>query len=295
MKFDSTFIRFKRDKMSKGVVLLVSAEFCFALATVFTKFVTKDSTLTGIEVTFFRFALGLLVAIAMVYKEKTPLRPNNISMVIWRGVLNTIAVILFFSAIQFTTVTNANMLNMTYPVFIFLVAPLFSDVKTPPLFFVFLLLSLIGAYLIIHPNFQKINPGDILGLLSGIVAAFSVISLRLARKQDSTVLILFYLMSIGFVLNLIAMIPVWETPKGMIAVHLIISAVLGVFGQIFLTYGYKFISARSGSIVSSSRILFAILFGIIILSESITIRLVIGGILIVVSLIGVSFFENKKA
>jgi len=98
LKFDSTFIRFKRDKMSKGVVLLVSAEFCFALATVFTKFVTKDSTLTGIEVTFFRFALGLLVAIAMVYKEKTPLRPNNISMVIWRGVLNTIAVILFFSA-----------------------------------------------------------------------------------------------------------------------------------------------------------------------------------------------------
>jgi len=280
--------------MSKGIFLLLAAEFCFALATVFTKFVTNNSAVTGVEATFFRFALGLLVAIAIVYMEKTPMRPNNISLLIWRGVLNTVAVILFFSAIQFTTVTNANMLNMTYPVFIFLVAPFINKEKTPSSFYIFLTLSMIGAYLIIHPNFQHINPGDILGLASGVVAAFSVISLRLARKQDSTALILFYLMTIGFVLNFFAMLPFWIVPKGMVAVNLFIAALLGVIGQVFLTYGYKFITARSGSIVSSSRILFAILFGIILLSEAITLRLIVGGILITISLIGVSFFEKKK-
>ncbi len=279
--------------MSKGIILILAAEFCFALATVFTKFVTNDSSVTGVEATFFRFALGLLIATALVYKEKTPMRPNNVSLVIWRGILNTVAVIIFFSAVQFTTVTNANMLNMTYPVFIFLVAPFINHEKSPKRFYIFLALSMVGIYLIIHPNFQKINPGDVLGLLSGIVGAFSVISLRMARKQDSTTLIIFYLMSIGFVLNFLVMLPFWVVPKGMVAVNIFIAALLGVGGQVFLTYGYKFITAKSGSIVSSGRILFAILFGVTFLSEAITLRLVAGGVLIAISLVGVSFFEKK--
>jgi drug/metabolite transporter (DMT)-like permease len=101
-------------------------------------------------------------------------------------------------------------------------------------------------------------------------------------------------MVIRFVLNFIALLPFWVVPRDLVAVNLFISILLIVFGQIFLFYGYKFITAKSGSFVSSSRILFAILFGIIILSETITLRLVAGGILILVSLVRVSFFEKKK-
>ncbi len=91
---------------------------CFALSTVFTKFVTNSSDIKGVEITFARFFIGFIVVALYVYHEKIPLKPYRISLIIWRGVLNTVAFMLFFTSLQYTTVTNANMLNMTYPVFI---------------------------------------------------------------------------------------------------------------------------------------------------------------------------------
>ena len=58
-----------------------------------------------------------------------------------------------------------------------------------------------GIYLVIFPDFSNINKGDMIGLLSGIFAAFAIITLSVAREYDSTVLIVFYLMAIGTVMQ----------------------------------------------------------------------------------------------
>jgi drug/metabolite transporter (DMT)-like permease len=72
------------------------------------------------------------------------------------------------------------------------------------------------------------------------------------------------------------------------------SGLIGVLGQIFITYGYKYISARAGSLISISRILYAVILGIIVFSEEITLRIAAGGLLIMLSIIAVSFFNQPK-
>ncbi len=282
--------------MLKGIGLLLMAELCFAAATVFAKLITNSSQISGIEVASFRFLIGFIASAITVYKLKIPLKPHKINLVLWRSVLNTLAVIFFFLSVQYTSITNANMLNMTYPVYIFIFSPLFikSD-KAKPINFLFLLLSCIGIFFVIHPDFHKINQGDVFGLLSGIIGGFSVISLRMAREKDSTILILFYLMGIGLIINSVIVIPTFVAPKGINIFYIICSACIGFLAQVFMTSGYKHITAREGSIVSGSRIIFAVLLGVTVFSEELSLRIVAGGLLILLSIIGTSLisFRNR--
>lgn len=274
--------------------MLLLAEFCFASATVFAKFVTSSADIPAIEITFFRFLFGIVFAYTLLKKSKSSIIPNNLKFVVWRGILNTLAVILFFTSVKHTTVTNANMLNMTYPIFIFLFMPFFATEKIKPVQILYLIISITGVYMVIQPNFNHLLYGDLIGLLSGIVGGVSVITLRKARETDSTVLIIFYLMTIGTFINGILLIAVFKVPTLLQSIYIILSGLFGLAGQIFITSGYKYIEANKGSIVSSSRILFAVIFGIIFFNDRLNLELIIGGLFILFSVVQLTLSERKN-
>jgi len=279
--------------MNKGIILLILAEFCFASATVFAKFITNGSDIPSIEITFFRVSLGVMVAALYMWRTHTSFRPERPGLVIARAILSFSALVTFFYAVEHSSVTNANMLNMTYPVFIFLFAPLFKLEKMRRFSFLFLVLAMTGIYLVIFPDFTRINHGDIIGLISGIFAAFAIITLSVAREHDSTVLIVFYLMAIGTFFNALMMAPVFVVPRQHDLPLLFGSGIMGIAGQVFLTMGYKNVSAKAGSMVSSSRIVFAALMGFFFFAEALSPRIILGGLLIIGSIIGVSTLQKR--
>lgn len=279
--------------MNRGIYLLILAELCFATATVFAKFVTNSSDIPAIEITFSRLILGVILATLYMLKTRTSFIPKRIPLVIARAILSFSALITFFYSVEHSSVTNANMLNMTYPVFIFLVAPLFKLEKLHKISLLFLGMAMIGIYLVIFPDFSHINKGDVIGLLSGIFGAFSIITLSIAREHDSTILIVFYLMAIGTVINVFMLAPVFVMPHISDLPFLIASGLAGVSGQVLLTMGYKHVTAKAGSMVSSSRIIFASAMGFFFFSEALSIRILAGGILIIVAIIGISALRNK--
>ncbi len=277
----------------KGIIFLMLSELCFTISTIFSKLLTNSSDVSALEVTFSRFFLGWIVASIFVFRNSISLVPNKLSLLVWRGVLNTIAVMLFFLASQYTTITNTHMLNMTYPFFIFLFAPLFfRQERISPFLYLILVAALVGIWLVINPHWNSVNKGDLFGLMSGIISAFAIITLNMARKNDSTMVILFYLMSIGTVLNGLAMLPVFVWPRGGQWLLLLASGAIGVAGQICITYGYKYITARAGSLVSSSRILYAVVLGMLIFSEDLTLRIAAGGFLILLSIVAVTLLHR---
>jgi drug/metabolite transporter (DMT)-like permease len=279
--------------MRRGIYPLILAELCFASATVFAKFVTNSSDIPAIEITFCRLILGVVLATLYMLKTKTSFIPKKVPLVVARAILSFSALIAFFYSVEHSSVTNANMLNMTYPVFIFLVAPLFKLEKLHKISLLFLLMAMAGIYLVIFPDFSHINKGDVIGLLSGIFGAFSIITLSIAREHDSTVLIVFYLMAIGAVLNAFMLVPVFLMPHASDLPFLIASGFAGVMGQVLLTMGYKHVSAKAGSMVSSSRIIFAATMGFFFFSEALSTRILAGGFLIIAAIIGISALRNK--
>lgn len=273
--------------MYTGILLLLLAEFTFALSTVFGKLVINNSDIGGIEITFVRFAIGTLVAGGYILVTRRSFRPNNLRHVVLRAVFNVTAVMLFFAGLQRTTVTNANMLNMTYPAFVFLVAPFINGEKTRPRNIFYLIVTMAGVYLIVAPDFKSVNPGDMLALLSGLVAGFGIPFLREARKYDSSEIIVFYLMLLGCLMSGIFLLGDCVLPGGMVTVYLILSGVSAAAGQVFITIGYRYIEAASGSLVSASRIVFAGVLGVLVFADPFTVPIMTGALLILVSLLGV--------
>lgn len=272
----------------KGIILLLLAEFFFSSSTVFAKLANNLMTINPQLFVFLRFALGLLLMTVYLGVRRESFLPERWSLVIARGVFNTISVSLFFLAIANTSVTNANMLNMTYPAFIFLLAPLVIKEKSHSQGWFYLLLTMLGALLVIRPDFQAINMGDVYGLLSGLISAVAIISLRLARKTESTTTILFYLMLIGTVLTAGFVFPHLIIPTGIAGWYLWGAVFCGLAGQALITVGYRYISATSGSLVSASRIIFATVLGVSFCGDNLSLQIVLGGLLILWSLISLS-------
>jgi drug/metabolite transporter (DMT)-like permease len=201
---------------------------------------------------------------------------------------------LFSWALQYTTLTNVNMLHMTYPVFVILLVPFISKGRNKKSTYVYLSVVTLGTYLVSNPSFASINTGDAIALASAVVAAVAIIYLKEASKYNEGYLIVFYVMLIGTFFNLpfaYRDLASFEL-QGLIPV--LLSALLGFLGQVFLTWGYKYVDAATGSMVSTSRIALAAVIGYFFLSEPLNLRIIIGITLITASLIGISGFFDKK-
>jgi drug/metabolite transporter (DMT)-like permease len=183
---------------------------------------------------------------------------------------------------------------MTYPVFVFLLVPFITKERNKKTTLGYLAIIMLGTYLVSNPSFTSINVGDIIALTSAVVAAAAVIFLKEASKYNEGYLIVFYVMLIGTFLNLpfaFRDLTVFDL-HGLIPV--ILSAILGFLGQVFLTWGYGYVDSATGSMLSTSRIPLAAVIGYIFLSEPLNLRIIIGIILISASLIGISGFVDRK-
>lgn len=270
----------------KGILYVLLAEFFFAASSVAGKFVLADSDIPGIELTFFRFLMGTIIGLAVMLHNKESFMPRNTSMVALRAIFNTISAMCFFQALKYTTVTNANMLGMTYPLWVVLFAPLMIREKFEMKNLFFMALALVGVYFVVHPSFNSINVGDVYAFFSGVTASVAVLALRQARRYDSTALIIFYLMTTALVVNTFLLIPIWVDPTPKQWVLIMVSAMFGVMAQLTITQGYKYIEATRGSLVSSSRILMAGVMGVMFFSDKLSLQILAGAALILISQYG---------
>jgi len=281
--------------MSKGILFLLSAELFFALGTVFVKIITADTEITGVELAFLRFLTGFIITgtyIALFRKPVKPVKPVYLYM---RGIFNALSVIFFFMGVEYSNVSKANLLNMTYPLFVMMLAPLINREKTGKSLFFYFAIIITGIYLIVIPGhsasgFSGINKGDIFALLSGITSGFAISSLREARKNNSFHVILIYMFGIGTIIGGVFTIGHFIIPSGAILFYALIMAVISFLGQLFITLGYKYINAAPGALVSSSRIVFAIVLGVTLFSDPLTLRIITGSLMIIISLAGVNGF-----
>lgn len=277
-----------------GLILILISSLCFVISSYFGKVVTNTTEMTAIVTSFSRFVLGTIIMLVYIVFAQKSFKPTRMRLIFARSIFNCIALMLFSWALQYTTITNVNMLHMTYPVFVVLMIPFITKEKNKISTFAYLAVIMLGTYLVSNPSFAGINAGDIIALTSAVVAAAAVIFLKEASKYNEGYIIVFYVMLIGTFFNL----PFAYRDLAAFDLHglipVILSALLGFLGQVFLTWGYRYVDSATGAMLSTSRIPLAAVIGYILLSEPLNFRIIIGIILISASLIGISGFFNRK-
>ena len=278
----------------RGYLYTILSVILFSFMTLIVKLITKTGNIPAVEVVFFRFIIGFLAILITKKVKNQKVNPVNKKALWARAICNTLAVIFFFVTIELSTITKANIYNLTYPVFVALIAPFFLPERLNFKKFLAVLLALFGTYLVVGAKFGNLNMGDLVGILSGLTAGFAIVSLKKARLTDDSFTILYYLMSIGTVITFFSFIWFFKIPNLYEFILLVSVGLVSFGGQYTITYGMKYISAVESSILSSSRIFIATLLSVFILGEILTINVLLGGTIIFISIVLINILNSKK-
>ncbi len=250
-----------------GWLSLLGSALCFYLATVIISwgkpYVRADSSFYVLA----RFLFGLVLVSATLIAERRLPRCHNVHAIVGRALTNAVAVLCFYKAVEVSTVASANILNMTYPIFVAILSWFTLRKQRDILAIGIVAISTLGIWLILKPDPATAGGNDIWGLLSGIFAAFSMIYLTMCRRQHDSTTILFYVFILGSLLMLPLMAKSLFIPNLTEIFFLTTCSLAGVLGQYLLTYGFLFVTAVEGSVFSSSRILIAALLGPVLVAD----------------------------
>ncbi|MCB1858751.1 MAG: DMT family transporter [Gammaproteobacteria bacterium] len=242
------------------VAVFVSA-FCFYLATAIIRWAESQVVIETPYFVFSRFFLGFCIVCLTLLVTRSRLRPRRYDLLLGRTLTNTIAVFCFYKAVEVGSLAEANILNMTYPLFVALFAWfLIKDQRDAFVLFV-LGVAFVGIWLILFPGEIGMKWENIWGLVSGMTASLAMITLNLSRRYHDSQTILFFMFGLGSLLIFLLFSDSIFWPNWKELFFLFCCSAVGVLGQYLLTYGFLFVTAVEGSIISSSRILMAALLG----------------------------------
>jgi len=256
-----------RQRRLIGWSAVFGSALCFYLATAIISWGRPHVHISAALYTFARFVLGfVVVCTAMAIKGQRP-SCTRIHYIIGRTVTNALAVFCFYKAVDVSTVASANILNMTYPLFVAIFSWFFLRRQRDVVALGVVCLASVGIWLILAPGGSAQQWGNHWGLLSGLFAGFSILYLNLSRQCHDSQTILFYMFGPGALLVLPLLHDSLFLPGKVELLFLLACSAAGILGQYLLTYGFLYVTAVEGAVISSSRILIAALLGPLLVAD----------------------------
>lgn len=244
-----------------GCILVFFAAILFYLSTAVIRISTEYVDLDPAFFVFVRFIFGyLIVCFSLIIKWKA-LRPQRYSLLIGRALANSMAVYCFYKAVAGTSLAEANILNMTYPVFVALFSWILLKNQRDIVSTMGTLIAFAGIYLVLVRGPVHLLWDHIWGLVSGISGACAILFLNVSRKYHDTETILFYLFGIGSIFTYVLFHDAIHWPERMEVIFLLLCGAFAIAGQYCITFGYRYITAVEGGIIASSRIVLAAVLG----------------------------------
>ena len=244
-----------------GCLLVFCAATLFYFSTATIRWAAQYVSLDPAFFVFVRFVSGFILVNIVLLSKGQSLRAKRYDLLAGRAIANTIAVYCFYMAVSKTTLAQANILNMTYPVFVALFSWIFLRQQRDILMTAGALVAFVGIWLVLARGPLTFCWTHIWGLASGISAAWAIIFLNLSRRHHDTQTVLFYLFGLGAILTYTAFPSVIFWPGKDEAYFLALCSGLAIAGQYCITFGYRYVTAVEGGIISSSRILLAAILG----------------------------------
>lgn len=264
-----------------GLLFMVASSACFALMGLCVKL--AGQSLPVEEIILVRAVGGLLVASVMMGLRPTGAVPRQVPWLIARGVLGWAALVCYFQALARLSLADAVFLNYTSPFFTAVLAAWVLREQITRAMQVALLLALGGVAILVHPGGGLFQPGIVLGLGSGILAAGAYVTVKRATTENDPLTIVWFFSLVATVLSVPMALPHLQMPTlaGWLAMGG--AALTATVAQILMTHGYRLARATSASIVSLFTPLFAAILGVTCFGDVPGWNTWIGGALIVIA------------
>jgi len=244
-----------------GCLAVFASAFCFYFSTVVIRWSQAVVAIDSAYFAFFRFLLGFVVVCAIMAVRRQWPAPRSYHLLIGRTLGNCVAVYCFYQAVRYTSVAEANILNMTYPIFVAILSWVILRHQRDTVAIVMVVVAVAGVWLILQPGRIGLGATSLWGLASGISAALAIFYLNLSRQQHDANTVLFFMFGLGSALMVLFFHPSLFWPDGTELYYLVLCGGAGIAGQFLITLGFRYVTAVEGGVISSTRILLAALLG----------------------------------
>ena len=283
----------KKNKLISVALLAIGATLFGSFMGAGVKFLSDD--LHPIIICFYRCLMGLIIITPFVAKNNfQALQTDNMRLQIFRALINIISMICWFSAIGMMHFEKATALGFTTPLFTTVLAVLILGEVIRFHRTAALLLGFVGILIIIRPGYMPFEFGTILMLVASLSFSFVLIFVKKLSGTDSSLTIIFYhllyMTPAFFILSLIY----WENID---LNQLIIFSLMGASGLLShwcLAQAFKMSDTTFVMPLQFTKLIWASLIGLFIFAEQPDIWTWIGGVIIFISVVYITYREAFK-
>lgn len=274
-----------------GILWMVVTGLNFVMVTAIVKHV--GSGVPAAEAAFLRYALGIVFLLPMIRPIlKAHLTARQLKLFAARGLVHTLAVILWFFAMARIPLAEVTALNYLTPVYTAIGAAIFLGDKLHIRRMAAIVVALVGALIILRPGVREIMPGHIAMLgTAAFFAAGYLIAKRLSDELSPTVVV--GMLSVTVTIGLAPFAAaVWVTPTLEQCGWLFLVACFATAGHYSMTLAFRAAPLSVTQPVTFLQLIWSVSIGALFFGEPADHWVVTGGAIIMAA---VSFITWREA
>ncbi|KIN61792.1 RNA polymerase sigma-54 factor [Sulfitobacter noctilucae] len=211
-----------------GILLMCLSTVAFSIMHGLVRYVSEG--LPPFQIAFFRNIFGLAFLMPLLMRSRfTVLRTRRIGLHALRGIVNIVAMLMFFTALSMSPLAKVTALSFTAPIFMAVLAVLVLGERFRLYRWMAIALGFLGMLIILRPGLVALDTGALLVLGSAALWAVAMVIIKVLSRTESSLTIVAYM---GIFLGVFSIFPalwVWE-PFGLQTLGWLV--LIGLFGTI---------------------------------------------------------------
>ncbi|MET4699370.1 drug/metabolite transporter (DMT)-like permease [Constrictibacter sp. MBR-5] len=275
-------------------MLMAVATLCFVVMQSMAKHVGKE--LPPFEVAFFRNLFGLVALTPLFLRHGLePLRTDRIGLHAFRGALQSVGMLCFFTGVTLIPLSTVTALSFTAPLVGSLLAVLVLGEMVRARRITAMIVGFAGVLVVLRPGLTEISPGALLILASTISWGSTMVLIKILSRTDSSATQTAYM---GLFMTPITLVPalfVWEWPTLEHYGWFVLIGAAGTLGHLCFAQAFRLADATAVLPLDFLRLLWATLAGWVVFSELPDVWAWIGGTVIFSSATYIAYRESRLA
>ena len=276
----------------KGIFWMVMTGICFVTVTALVK--TLGGRIPAAESAFLRYVIGLVFLIP-VWRELMAIRltPRQKKLFGLRGIVHSLGVILWFYAMTRIPIAEVTAMNYLNPVYVSILAVFLLGERMALRRVLAVIAALIGSLIILRPGFRELDLGHIAMLGTALFFAGSYLIAKIMSGELPASMVV-ALLSITVTIGLAPFaIAVWATPSLADLAVLAAIACFATAGHYTMTLAFAAAPVTVTQPVTFLQLVWSVLLGAIFFSEPADPWVILGGGIIMASVIFITWREAR--
>lgn len=274
-------------KRYKGEIILLLTSIMWGGGFIATEF--SLGSMTPLQVMTIRFLIATIILCSVFFNQLKQISKSTFKKGTLAGFFLFVGFVFQTVGLKYTTVSNNAFLSAIAVIFVPIIG-IFLGRKIDRYGIIGTILTVIGiAFLTINGSLTSINIGDVLTILGAMFYAIQILLVDMFAKEEDVTVFTIVQITMCFLFSLITMLirgdlsfNITFNSGGGVIYLAVFSTAIGLFLQVL---GQKSTTETRAAIIMSTESVFGTIFAIILLNQALTIKVIIGCIIIFIAII----------